>query len=174
MPHFFSPKFLVLAGLGLLISGCPGKDFVEKRGEDKKADCLAYGGDWLEEADGSAMCSPEFEDAIRGTWLSECVERGSQGYVQTELTFDENSIQLSEFSYLSPSCDEIISASKANAKYFLSSRIFDGEIVPGQRKINVTSDQLDPFSDWKLVKIEEMKKLTILPTAIGFVKKIQD
>lgn len=174
MSHFISPKSLVLAGLSLLISGCPGKDFVEKRTEDKKADCLAYGGDWLEKADGTATCSPEFEDAIRGTWLSECVERDSQEYVQTELTFDEDSIQLSEFTYLSPSCDDVVSESKTNAKYFLSSRILDGEVSPGQRKINVTSDRLDLFSDWKLVKIEETKKLTILPQAIGFLKKIQD
>ncbi|HET9235953.1 MAG TPA: hypothetical protein VFO10_01810 [Oligoflexus sp.] len=50
MSPFISPKSLILACLGLLISGCPGKDFVEKRSEDKKADCLAYGGDWLEDA----------------------------------------------------------------------------------------------------------------------------
>jgi hypothetical protein len=172
MPQLKSSKFLILIALGLLTVGCPGKDFVEKRFEENKADCRVYGGSWLDGQGASGACSPEFGIAIIGIWVSECVESEANDHSsQITLTFSEETVQILESRFLSPICSELQSESLTEMKYFLTRRISDGQVALGQRIIHFNTDLPERFKSWKAVKIEDLNVLTILPHEKRFSRR---
>jgi hypothetical protein len=168
MSRNFLSRLSLLIILGSVSFGCPGRGYLEHREEENKAECLSYGGTWTAEE----LCTPDFQTAIEGDWLSECTaDPTTSTWSRIEIKFEGAAVHYAQLDYSSEVCDTVSQQTNFTSEYSAAREGTPSGRIMGQRRI-LTVQSLPPvFSDLDTVKLFDLNQISLLPRDIHLTRR---
>jgi hypothetical protein len=147
--------------------GCPGRDYLEKRAGENRAECQGYGGTWTQ----GGGCVPDFQAAVLGEWQSDCsAAPATPGATKIRMKFDEESVHYTELRYTDENCEQANEDFIFSSEYGLSMEMNTSVRVLGQRRILTKFLLPSEFADLHTVRLTDLDNLVLLPRDIPLVR----